>query len=243
MERIKIRTTSLTFAYNGRDILTGTTTEVAANAITALVGPSGSGKSTFLLTLNRLWETQPNCTITGKVEVRFNGNFQDIYQGGYAVAELRRKVGMVFQMPNPLPMSIFKNVTFPLLLAGEKDRELIAARVEEVLRQVQLWNEVRDRLHDSALSLSGGQQQRLCIARALVPEPEVLLLDEPTSSLDQRSAGAIEELLVTLKSRCTLLVVSHYLDQVQRIADHVLEIADGAIIPYSQPGPGNREIR
>ncbi len=229
MDQWKIETETLSFAYNGREILTNASTRFTENAITALVGPSGSGKSTFLLTLNRLWETLPGGSLSGRVRIRFDGQSHDIYEPGYPLDRLRRRVGMVFQMPNPLPMSIFKNVAFPLLLAGERDRAVLAARVEEALRRVHLWREVKERLNDSALALSGGQQQRLCIARALVPEPEVLLLDEPTSSLDQRAARAVEELLVNLKERCTLLVVSHYLDQVRRIADRVVELSDGAI--------------
>jgi len=138
---------------------------------------------------------------------------------------------MVFQVPNPLPMSIFKNVAFPLKLAGFCDKQAAAEKVEEALRRAYLWEEVRDRLTDHAMQLSGGQQQRLCIARALILEPQILLLDEPTSSLDATAAAVIEGLLVNLKKRCTILVVSHYLAQVQRIADRVLELADGILVP------------
>jgi phosphate transport system ATP-binding protein len=133
-------------------------------------------------------------------------------------------VGMVFQIPNPLPMSIWKNMAFPLKLTGISDKSLIEEKISAALRQAFLWDEVKDRLHDSAFGLSGGQQQRLCIARALVSQPEILLLDEPTSSLDAGAASVIEDLLVSLKERCTLIVVSHYLDQVSRIADTALKL-------------------
>ncbi|MCB2183560.1 MAG: ATP-binding cassette domain-containing protein [Desulfobulbaceae bacterium] len=226
-ETVKIKTRNLSFSYNGKRILRNTSIDFAENKIAAIVGPSGSGKSTFLLTLNRLWESIPNCNLEGRVEMKFGNTFHDIYQKKYPVTRLRRQVGMVFQAPNPLPMSIYKNVVFPLELAGRKDGEDARIMVEQCLKKVGLWGEVCDRLDTSALSLSGGQQQRLCIARAMMLQPEVLLLDEPTSSLDHKAAAAIEELLVDLKGQCTVLVVSHYLDQVQRIADSIVELQDG----------------
>lgn len=229
-KKVKIRTENLSFAYDGRLILRDTTIDFAAREITAIVGPSGSGKSTFLLTLNRLWETIPRCTLQGVVEIQFNGRFHDIYEKKYSVTRLRRQVGMVFQVPNPLPMSIYRNVAFPLQLKGGVAKETVRARVEECLRQVRLWDEVQDRLHASALDLSGGQQQRLCIARALILQPEVLLLDEPTSALDHAAAKAIERLLLELKRSCTILLVSHYVDQVSRIADSVFELREGRLI-------------
>jgi phosphate transport system ATP-binding protein len=228
---VKIRISNLSFSYNGKWVLRDTTAHFAEKTITAIVGPSGCGKSTFLMTLNRLWEVLPDCALRGRVEVFLDGGFRDIYDKNYgAAAALRRRVGMVFQMPNPLPMTILKNVAFPLQLSGLRDKRMIRARVEEVLRQVRLWDEVKDRLDCTALSLSGGQQQRMCLARALILEPEVLLLDEPTSALDQQAATAIEQLLLDLKQRCTILMVSHYLDQVKRIADRVVELRDGTMI-------------
>jgi phosphate transport system ATP-binding protein len=229
-KKIKIRTENLTFSYNGRTILSGTSIAFAESEISAIVGPSGSGKSTFLMTLNRLWETIPHCTLRGRVEMQFSGRFQDIYQKHYPVTQLRRKVGMVFQMPNPLPMSIYKNVAFPLQLKGDIAKEIVRTRVVECLKRVQLWDEVHDRLHSPALDLSGGQQQRLCIARALILQPEVLLLDEPTSALDHAAAKAIENLLLELKQTCTILLVSHYLDQVTRIADTLIELQNGNLL-------------
>lgn len=229
-KKIKIRTENLAFSYNGRTILRNTSIAFAENEISAIVGPSGSGKSTFLMTLNRLWETIPHCTLQGIVEMQFGGRFQDIYLKHYPVTHLRRQVGMVFQNPNPLPMSIYKNVAFPLQLKGGVTKESVRGRVVECLQKVRLWDEVHDRLDSPALDLSGGQQQRLCIARALILQPEVLLLDEPTSALDHTAAKAIEQLLLELKQTCTILLVSHYLDQVTRIADTIIELQNGSLI-------------
>jgi phosphate transport system ATP-binding protein len=229
-DTIKIRITDLGFSYRDRTVLKDVTVDFAENSITALTGPSGVGKSTFLMTLNRLWEDLPGASMRGKVEIRLQGRLRDIYARSMALTELRKKVAMVFQTPNPLPMSIRKNVAFPLKLAGERDKTALGARVEEALRMANLWDEVKERLEDDARSLSGGQQQRLCIARALILEPEVLLLDEPTSSLDRRSTAVIEELLTGLKERLTILVVSHYLEQVVRISDRVVEFAGETIV-------------
>ncbi len=226
----KIRVADLHFSYRDRTILKDVTVEFAENTITALTGPSGVGKSTFLMTLNRLWENVPDARMKGRVEIKLQGRFQDVYARGLPVTELRKMVAMVFQTPNPLPMSIRKNVAFPLKLTGERSREVVAGRVEHALKMANLWNEVKDRLNDDARTLSGGQQQRLCIARALVLEPEVLLLDEPTSSLDQASTAVIEELLTGLKDRLTILVVSHYLEQVIRISDRVVKFVGDTIV-------------
>ena len=159
--------------------------------------------------------------------MNLNGQNTNIYDTTLPVLELRRKVGMVFQQPNPLPMSISKNIAFPLRLAHIKDKRLISDKVESALRKVSLWEEVKDRLKDDGRLLSGGQQQRLCLARALVLGPEVLLLDEPTSSLDPDASAAIEELLLSLKKKCTLVMVSHYQDQIQRIADLHVQVLNG----------------
>jgi phosphate transport system ATP-binding protein len=225
----KIRVADLHFSYRDRTILKDVTVEFAKNTITALTGPSGVGKSTFLMTLNRLWENVPGARMKGRVEIKLQGRFRDVYARGLPVTELRKMVAMVFQTPNPLPMSIRRNVAFPLKLTGERSREAVAGRVEQALKMAHLWNEVKDRLNDDARTLSGGQQQRLCIARALVLEPEVLLLDEPTSSLDQASTAVIEELLTGLKDRLTILVVSHYLEQVVRISDRVVRFVDHTV--------------
>lgn len=219
----KIEIDRLCFHYGRLQVLHNVTARFRENTITAIVGPSGQGKSTFLKTLNRLWEGTPDARLSGSIRIRFDGKFCDIYHPEFSVARLRRKVGLVFQQPNPLPMSIYKNVAFPLKLAGVNIKQA-AGRVEQALKDGFLWDEVKDRLSADARLLSGGQQQRLCIARALILEPEVLLLDEPTSSLDERAGMVIEDLLCNLKSRCTLLVVSHHRDQVKRIADEWLQM-------------------
>ncbi len=229
-DTIKIRVSDLSFSYRNRPVLKNVTADFAENSITALTGPSGVGKSTFLMTLNRLWEDLPGASMEGKVEIRLQGRLRDIYDRSMALTELRKKVAMVFQTPNPLPMSIRKNAAFPLKLAGERDKGVIGRKLEQALRMANLWDEVKDRLDDDARAFSGGQQQRLCIARALILEPEVLLLDEPTSSLDRRSTAIIEELLTGLKERLTILVVSHYLEQVVRISDRVVEFSDETIV-------------
>lgn len=224
---MKIQTQSLCFYYHRQQVLRDINLQLPANKITAITGPSGSGKSTLLMAFNRLWEEIDGCRISGKVCMHLNGINTDIYAPTLPVLELRRKVGMVFQQPNPLPMSISKNIAFPLRLAHINDKRLISQKVQSALRKVALWEEVKDRLNDDGRLLSGGQQQRLCLARALVLSPEVLLLDEPTSSLDPDASAAIEELLLSLKAKCTLVMVSHYQDQIQRIADLHVQVLNG----------------
>lgn len=229
----KIKINDLTFSYGKTIVLDNISIDFETNTITAITGPSGKGKSTFLTILNRLWENLPNAEMKGNVSVFLEGNYQNIYHPSIQLCELRRKIGMVFQTPNPLPMSIIKNVTFPLKLKGDKNKENIRKKAEAALKKSFLWEEVRYRLEKDARSLSGGQQQRLCIARALILEPEVLLLDEPTSSLDKASSGVIEDLLINLKDKCTILMVSHYWDQIKKIADRTVEISGGKIIEYN----------
>jgi phosphate transport system ATP-binding protein len=227
--RPKIQMRDVSFHYGHRLVLDRVSVDFKGHALTAIVGPSGQGKSTLLTVINRLWEEIPGARAGGRVEIEFEEGRVDIYADGYPLNHLRRKVGMVFQEPNPLPMSIFKNVAFPLKLWGEKVGPSIEAKVQTALAQAFLWDEVKDRLDTDARTLSGGQQQRLCIARSLVLAPEVLLLDEPTASLDAKAAGVIEDLLVSLKSRCTLLVVSHYMEQVNRVADSVMALTRGRL--------------
>jgi len=225
----KIKIIDLDFSYNLRQVLKNISIEIAENTITAVTGPSGQGKSTLLMTLNRLWESLEGARMKGQVLIRFDREFQNIHDPKFRVSDLRRRVGMVFQVPNPLPMSIYKNILFPLKLNGEHGKKDAPLRVEAALKRAFLWEEVRERLHEDARSLSGGQQQRLCIARALILNPEVLLLDEPTSSLDEESSRMIEALLLEVKKDCTLLLVSHYLDQVKRIADAGMHLSRGRI--------------
>ena len=240
---VKIRVCDLNFHYRNRQVLHDVNLTIPSGSITAITGPSGSGKSTLLLALNRLWEEIDGCRVRGRVEIELDGRLQEIHSPALPARYVRRKVGLVFQQPNPLPMSIFRNIAFPLQLAGVRDRELLAQQVETALRKVRLWQELHNRLEDDGRSLSGGQQQRLCIARALVLQPEVLLLDEPTSSLDPETGQAIEELLLNLKNEMTLIVVSHYQDQVQRIADLRFTVREGRFTrlpagrPRSRTGP------
>lgn len=233
--KIKIQLRDLSFYYGDRLVLDRVGAGFAEGAITAIVGPSGQGKSTLLTTVNRLWEEIPGARVRGTVEILIEGKMVNIYGNGYPVNRLRQKVGMVFQDPNPLPMSIYKNVAFPLKLSGERQKHKIETRVREALSSAFLWDEVKDRMDADARSLSGGQQQRLCIARALILNPEVLLLDEPTASLDAKAAGVIEDLLLNLKSHCTILMVSHYMEQVQRVADCVMELAHGRLSCVRNP--------
>lgn len=223
-KEIKIRIKNLWFYYHDRVILENIHVDIEKNAITSIVGPSGQGKSSFLMTLNRLWESMDGARVKGSIEINFKNRFLDVYNAKYPLPLLRRQVGMVFQVPNPLPMSIYKNIAFPLKLMGEKNKADISQKVEDILKKSFLWEEVKDRLSEDARTLSGGQQQRLCIARALVLEPSVLLLDEPTSSLDETSVRVIEKLLLQLKN-CTIVLVSHYMDQVKRIADNQLVLS------------------
>ncbi len=226
----KIKINHLSFMYGTHRILNDISVQFPLNKISTIIGPSGIGKSTFLTVINRLWESVDYCNMHGNVEIQFDGEFKNIYEKNFSAFELRRRVGTVFQTPNPLPMSIYKNVAFPLKLLGKKDKDYIDESVENSLKQVQLWDEVKNRLSDNALKLSGGQQQRLCIARALMLNPEVMLFDEPTSSLDEKSRVLIEQMLVSIKERCTIIMISHYQDQIKRIADKVFELKDTGLV-------------
>ncbi len=232
--KTKIRFTDVSFHHGSRKILDGITADFAAHTITAIVGPSGQGKSTLLTTINRLWEEGGSGRIQGRVEIFFNETAVDIYNGGYPLNRLRQKVGMVFQDPNPLPMSIQKNVAFPLKLTGKANARETESLVHKALEQAFLWDEVKDRLNSDARTLSGGQQQRLCIARALMLQPEVLLLDEPTASLDPQACEVVEQLIRSLKSTCTILMVSHYMDQVHRIADRIMKMSRGRLVEWGE---------
>lgn len=201
--------------YGSQQALKNINMQVPEKSITALIGPSGCGKSTFLKTLNRMNDLIPGVRITGEVCYRE----QNIFGQGVDVSELRREIGMVFQKPNPFPMSIYDNVAYGPRTHGIKNRAKLDELVESSLRGAAIWDEVKDRLKKNALGLSGGQQQRLCIARALAVEPEVLLMDEPTSALDPISTSKIEELCMELKGKYTIVIVTHNMQQALRIAD------------------------
>jgi phosphate transport system ATP-binding protein len=229
--RDKIIVQGVSFFYGRTPVLKDITVIFSEHSITAIMGPSGQGKSTFLSLFNRLWDDIAGAGVKGDIRIRLADKWVSPLSTDIPLPLLRRKVGMIFQEPNPLPMSIAGNMAFPLKLAGIRDRLIIDEKIQMALEQAFLWEEVKDRLGKSALDLSGGQKQRLCIARALVLEPEVLLCDEPTSSLDTKSAGVIEDLLIGLKRQCTILVVSHKPEQVARIADRTWLLQDGKMIP------------
>jgi phosphate transport system ATP-binding protein len=213
---VKIDVSSLNFYYGARRALDGITVRIRPNEVTALIGPSGCGKSTFLRTLNRMNDIVPGARVEGAVTI----DGRDIYAASVDVVDLRRRVGMVFQKSNPFPKSIFDNVAYGLRINRlVRSREELGGRVEASLRSAALWDEVKDRLHTSALALSGGQQQRLCIARALAVEPEVVLMDEPASALDPIATQRIEELIYQLKSRYTIVIVTHNMQQAARVSD------------------------
>ena len=209
----KMRVTNLNFSYGKTQALFDISIRIPSNTVTAFIGPSGCGKSTFLRTLNRMSETVKDTRVSG--EVLLDG--RDIFRED--VTLLRRRVGMVFQRSNPFPKSIFENVAYGLRAIGGLSRAELAAKVEQSLVRAALWGEVNDKLHQSAYGLSGGQQQRLCIARALAVDPEVLLLDEPCSALDPISTSKIEELLLQIADSCTVLIVTHNMQQAARVSD------------------------
>jgi phosphate transport system ATP-binding protein len=220
--RLEVR--RLNFFYGSKQALFDVSLIVPTNRVTALIGPSGCGKSTLLRTLNRMHETLKISRLTGKILL----DGEDILQQD--VTRLRRRVGMVFQRPNPFPKSIFDNVAYGLRVNGYKG--LIAEAVEKSLRRSALWEEVKDSLHKSAYAISGGQQQRLCIARALAVDPEVLLLDEPCSALDPISTAKIEELLFSLRDNCTMVIVTHNMQQAARTSDFTAFMLEGHLVEY-----------
>ena len=214
--------------YGSTQALHHVSMEIPEKSITALIGPSGCGKSTFLKTLDRMNDLVPGVRIEGTV--RYDG--RDIFAPGVDVNELRRQVGMVFQKPNPFPMSIYDNVAYGPRTHGVRNRAKLDEIVEQSLRSAAIWDEVKDRLKKNALGLSGGQQQRLCIARALAVEPQVLLMDEPTSALDPISTSKIEELAIELKKRYTIVIVTHNMQQALRISDRTAFFLLGELIEY-----------
>lgn len=214
--------------YGSVQALKSINMDIPEKSITALIGPSGCGKSTFLKTVNRMNDLIPDVKITGEVKYKNT----DIFASGTDVNELRREIGMVFQKPNPFPMSIYDNIAYGPRTHGIKSRTQLDDIVERSLKDAAIWNEVKDRLRKSALGLSGGQQQRLCIARALAVEPQVLLMDEPTSALDPISTSKIEDLAAELKCRYTIIIVTHNMQQAVRISDNTAFFLLGDLIEY-----------
>ncbi|MBP2623102.1 phosphate ABC transporter ATP-binding protein PstB [Streptococcus oricebi] len=219
----------LSVYYNNKKALNEVSIDFYPNEITALIGPSGSGKSTLIRAVNRMGELNPEVTLTGAIS--YNGH--NIYSPRTDVVDLRKEIGMVFQQPNPFPMSIYENVVYGLRLKGIKDKKVLDEAVEYSLKGASIWDEVKDRLHDSALGLSGGQQQRVCIARVLATDPKIILLDEPTSALDPISAGKIEETLYGLKEKYTMVLVTRSMQQASRLSDRTGFFLDGNLVEYN----------
>lgn len=221
-----ITTKDVHLYYGKKEALKGITLDFPQGGIHALIGPSGCGKSTYLRCLNRMNDMIENVKITG--DIRLDGN--DIYSPQTDTVKLRKRVGMVFQQPNPFPFSIYENIVYGLRIAGIKDKEVLDERVETSLKQAAIWDEVKDDLKKSAVALSGGQQQRICIARVLAVRPEVILLDEPTSALDPVSSSLIEEMLLKLKEEYTCIIVTHNMQQASRISDTTSFFLNGELI-------------
>jgi phosphate transport system ATP-binding protein len=228
----KMESRGLSFFYGPKQALFEISLRIPVRCVTALIGPSGCGKSTFLRTLNRMNDVIDDVRIEGTAFL----DDQDIYSPDIDVFELRKKVGMVFQKSNPFPKSIFENVAYGPRIAGMKNRNELAETIEKSLRRAALWDEVKDRMHESAMNLSGGQQQRLCIARALATNPEVLLMDEPASALDPASTARIEDLIFELKERYTIVIVTHNMQQAARVSDQTAFFYQGKLI---EVGPTN----
>ena len=224
-----IETKDLKLWYGDHQVLKGITMDIPEHQITALIGPSGCGKSTFLKTLNRMNDLVENVRITG--EVKYDG--KDIFSSNANVNELRKEIGMVFQKPNPFPMSIYDNIAYGPRTHGIHNKSQLDDIVEKSLRGAAIWDEVKDRLKKSALGMSGGQQQRLCIARALAVQPDVLLMDEPTSALDPISTSKVEDLALELKKDYTIIMVTHNMQQATRIADYTAFFLVGEVVEYA----------
>jgi phosphate transport system ATP-binding protein len=225
---ISMRVNDLNLYYGSVQALKSISMEISRKRVTAFIGPSGCGKSTLLRCFNRMNDLVDICRIEGKIEI----DGEDIYAPSVDVPELRRKVGMVFQKPNPFPKSIYENIAYGLRLQGVKNRRKLDEVVENSLRRAALWDEVKDRLDDNAFGLSGGQQQRLVIARAIAIEPEVILLDEPCSALDPISTAKVEELIIDLKETYTIVIVTHNMQQAARVSDFTAYMYLGELIEY-----------
>ena len=226
----KAEAKNLSFYYGDFKALKNITLPIYENKVTALIGPSGCGKSTFLRCFNRMHDLYSGIRYDG--QIRLYPDNLDILSSAVDPIEVRMRISMVFQKPNPFPKSIFENVAYGLRVRGENRRETLDEKVEEALRGAALWNEVKDRLKDLAFTLSGGQQQRLCIARALATDPEILLFDEPTSALDPIATGSIEELVTELKKKVSILIVTHNMQQAARVSDHTAYMYIGEVVEF-----------
>jgi phosphate transport system ATP-binding protein len=226
----KIRVRDFDFYYGAAKVLHDIELDIPSQQVTALIGPSGCGKSTFIRSINRMNDIIPEARAEGTIEI----DGVDVYSAGTDTVELRRRVGMVFQKSNPFPKSIFDNVAYGLRIGGVRNRRELNDIVEKSLVRAALWDEVKDRLHDSALSLSGGQQQRLCIARALAVNPEIVLMDEPASALDPIATSKIEELIYELKESYTIVIVTHNMQQAARVSDRTAFFMLGKLIEYGE---------
>ena len=229
-KRIKLTVRDLNLYYGENHALKDINMDIREKGVTALIGPSGCGKSTFLKTINRMNDLIDNVRITGELKL----DDEDIYGEGVDTTVLRKRVGMVFQQPNPFPMSVYDNIAYGPRTHGIRNRAKLDEIVERSLRQAAIWDELKDRLKKSALGLSGGQQQRLCIARALAVEPEVLLMDEPTSALDPISTSKIEDLVLELKDNYTIIMVTHNMQQATRVADNTAFFLLGEVVEYAE---------
>jgi len=227
---VKVETKNLTFYYGTKAAIKNINIPVEKNSVLALIGPSGCGKSTFLRCVNRMNDIIPHTVVEGDILI----DDESIYKKNFDVTGLRRRVGMVFQKSNPFPKSIYENIAYGLKINGVKNRYDIERIVESSLKSTALWDEVKDRLHESALGLSGGQQQRLCIARTIAVEPEVILMDEPASALDPISTQKIEELIQDLKSRFTIVIVTHNMQQAARVSDYTAFFYMGDMIEMNR---------
>jgi len=227
---IKIKADDVCFFYGNTQALKNINLDIYKNNVTAIIGPSGCGKSTFIRLLNRMNELIPGTKIAGRIYL----DGMDILWPGVDAVDIRRHVGMVFQKPNPFPKNIFENIAYGLRVNGVKDRSIIEGKVQDSLKKAALWDEVKDRLHDSALKLSGGQQQRLCIARCLAVESKVILFDEPCASLDPISTAKIEELILQLKNDYTILIVTHNMQQAARVSDYTAFFLLGELIEFGK---------
>ncbi len=229
-ETVRVKADNINFFYGSKKALNGINMNIYANKVTALIGPSGCGKSTFLRLINRMNDLVSSSRVEGQLLL----DNKNIFDKDIDVVELRRRVGMVFQKPNPFPKSIYENMAYGLEIKGIKDKKYVDEKVFESLKKAALWDEIKDRLNDSALRLSGGQQQRLCIARCLVVEPEVILFDEPCASLDPISTRKIEELIIELKQFYTIVIVTHNMQQAARVSDYTAFMYLGDLIEFGQ---------